>query len=471
MNKAITFVFGSALLLLFCAGFGVLQPVATFSISTANRVVALGEIVVVLGLLGGSAFGLLWLGRKTISGVFRGIQKTIIIHHDFEMRKIERLNAKTKMQTLEPGQSLATNRIDIQLLHQNYQHVQKGGGILDVQRVQFHTVPTIRTATTTAGELPAPSNQDQQIRRGDWLESFVLDQNRANFHHLQICGATGSGKTTLALAVVELLQRPLTEAEYYLSDPKWEGVLSNWPFLPVCYEFDDVPQFANFVYGDIYEPRKAAVRRGELPAHSAFALFDEVDGCFAEHNKAFTGPLKRIIKEARHAKLHGILIGQSPLAQDCGLNTSDMQQAARLVLTSEALRYLNNPSFPYASDKEQKKIWRDQVRQLERNGERACLAIPQRGQPFVAVVPEIDVTGLRFENMARTDEPITLDQGKNGDVGRPSGKRPADYEGKEREIAKCIAKGMNKTTTRKHVKGANAEIGKLYDQIAKEMAG
>lgn len=293
------------------------------------------------------------------------------------------------------------------------QPVSANRNILTLDTTHADPLDTARLFTAPAvikGEGP-PAKQladTHPIRRENWLTNFVLKNQQANFSHCQIVGATGSGKTTVALAVIELLQRPLTKAEYHLSDPKWEGVLSNWPFDPAAIEFDEAPQFAEFCYAEVYHPRKIAVRRGELPTHSAFMIFDEVDGCYAEHSGAFINPIKRVLKEGRHAKCHGILIGQSPLAQDTGLNTSDLQQCARIILRTEAIRLLNSPAFPYASDKAQKLLWRDQLKQLEQNNERSALVIPRQGLPFVGVVPDIQADSLAFENLAQREPRAVL---------------------------------------------------------------
>lgn len=337
-----------------------------------------------------------------ISAATYGFFKGMV--YDTKIKQIELVNLATFSQVLNQGQTLITNRGDVVEYGGNYQPVVKGGGLLDTRYNQFYVIPQVSKSLPPQVEPDNPTDPISQIKRGDWLEPFVLNaKQEPNFSHLQLCGPTGKGKTTLALAVVSLLQKPLTQAEYYLSDPKWEGPFSGWPFQPQCIEFDDAPGFAEFLYRDVYTPRKQSVRQGKRPAYPAFGLLDEVDGCFSEHNGTFIGPVKRVLKEGRHTKTHAILIGQSPLAKDCGLNTADMRQCARIVLDIEGFNYLTSSAFPYRSDKEGKDIWIMQLKWLLENNKRGALVIPSNGSPFIAEVPHIDAQTLNFENLARSD--------------------------------------------------------------------
>ena len=55
------------------------------------------------------------------------------------------------------------------------------------------------------------------------------------------------------------------------------------------------------------------------------------------------------------------------------------------------------------------------------------------------------------------------------EIKSPKPKLIEDFASKREQIAQCIAEGLNKTETRKRVRGANVKISKIYDSLLLEM--
>lgn len=256
----------------------------------------------------------------------------------------------------------------------------------------------------TEGGLPMISGEDQEaisyIQGREWIRDFLFDEyGKLKVFHVKTDGPTGVGKTRLMLHLMWLLQQPHPAAEFWLSDPKFEGDESGWPFQPFIMDFEDVAKGAQYLYDNVVTQRKLSKRAGSPPKHPAFLLFDEADGCFDEHGDGFSKPVRRIIKEGRSGWTHCFVAGQSPLAKDAGFSGALFRNTARFVMGNEALAFLRNAQFSFW-EKEHREKLKKQLMYLQEKGKRYSLVIPPSGQglPFVAEIPRLDKPN--FVNLA-----------------------------------------------------------------------
>lgn len=270
--------------------------------------------------------------------------------------------------------------------------------LVDGQQMLEEITPTTPLITGEDNEARAFLSGQQ------WIHDFLFDAaGQLKVFHLKTDGPTGVGKTHLMLHMIWLLQQPHPAAEYWLSDPKFEGDESGWPFAPFVSDFEDVASGAEFLYEHVVTARKHAKRAGQPPQHPAFLLFDEADGCFDEHGDHFSKPVRRIIKEGRSGWTHCFVVGQSPLAKDAGFSGALFRNTARLVMGNEALAFINNAQFSFW-DKDHRERLKKQLLFLQEHQRRYTLAIPPSGQglPFVAEIPHLEKPS--FVNLASPEQ-------------------------------------------------------------------
>ncbi|MDM8526916.1 hypothetical protein QUF58_01785 [Anaerolineales bacterium HSG24] len=333
----------------------------------------------------------------------QNMREQLELHHTELQMWIEFQKSLEVMQVLKSGESLVSNQPNLTLMT----------GPTPIVKSNNVNVPT----TAIQGH----DNQARAyVKDSNWINKFLFDeQNRLKQFHIKMDGPTGVGKTRLMLHIIWLLQQPHPAAEYWLCDPKFEGKSSGWPFEPFVTDFDNVATGAQYLYDKVVTARKLAKRTGSDPKHPAFLIFDEADGCFEEHGKEFTKPLKRIIKEGRSGLTYCFLAGQSPLAKDVGLSGSLFRNMARFVFGTEALAFLRNIQFSYWA-KSDRALWSKQLQYLQEKSIRSCLAIPAsgKGPPFVAAIPYLSKP--EFINLADCNPPKNhLKPKQNGHKKKP----------------------------------------------------
>ncbi len=261
-------------------------------------VLAAGILLIVWVGCGGLAFS--WgLERLRQQRALTTREKLLTRRHVFELQRdklqalIELQNSTQIMQVLKAGESLVTNQPSMNLL---------SGPVAPV--ISNGTGPAPMSAPIQVEERASKS----YIQDPNWIRNCIFDEyGKLKFFHIKLDGPTGVGKTHLMLHLIWELQQPHPAAEYWLSDPKFEGESSGWPFTPFVKDFDDVAKGAQYMYDEVVTARKHAKRRGIAPKHPAFLIFDEADGCFDEHGEGFVKPLRRIIKEGRSGWAHCLL--------------------------------------------------------------------------------------------------------------------------------------------------------------------
>jgi len=291
-----------------------------------------------------------------------------------EMVKVEQERAKlmrTVQQVIKPGHRLVL------------------GGPNGIQLLDG--APQITTAAPNI--IKSNPNEALGFATGEqWIKDFLFyPDGTLKIHHVSVNGPTRSGKTWLLLNFIHRMQQPHPEADYFLIDPKWEGLVSGWPFPPFVTDFDDVPEAMNYIYNNVVKVRRLAMQQNKPILHPAFVCIDEFDGCSAEHGRDFLKPVSRGVKEGASGGTHYMAVGQSTLIGDTGGNSALYRNMGRVIFGTEGLAFLNNPQFVYRSMKAEKRLWERQLYYLQEHGRRYALIVPpsSNGLPFVAEIPDL----------------------------------------------------------------------------------
>lgn len=185
-----------------------------------------------------------------------------------------------------------------------------------LERLQTFNQP-LAPAAAVEPELWAPST----LSLGDGLKRLIEEKA------LIVLGPKGSGKTTFGLALLHAVIH--LGYEFCVIDPHAE--LNDWPEdLVVAGAGRDYAQanaYIKAVYAemDIRYKRENKARRTPL-----FVFIDEVPGISAKcKNWSLTDD---IVREARKVDIHFIILSQSELVKDIGLNTASKTNFTTLAL-------------------------------------------------------------------------------------------------------------------------------------------
>jgi len=97
---------------------------------------------------------------------------------------------------------------------------------------------------------------------------------------------------------------------------------------------------------------------------------------------------KRIISEGAAYDIRLVLIGQSPLTMDNGVNRSLAKQTTRIVVGQEGLSWLQDPGFPFKKDAGE---LIDQITPLLKEEKRCALICPNKGAVKVFEIPDMQI--------------------------------------------------------------------------------
>jgi hypothetical protein len=222
---------------------------------------------------------------------------------------------------------------------------------LELGRAPYTKYPLLSTlsegnkesAETTIYGTGEGSETPGGVPSADWLR--WIDETP----HLMIAGRTNAGKTTLASAI--LAERIQAGDEALIIDPhdqpdKWFGVAA----IGGGRRYDEILLMLDQVVAEM-DARYQAYNDG-TPT-SAFSrltvLVDEVpaimDACLNEHRRIVDGRwsqfARKLGSEARKVRISVILLTQSPLVQDIGLNIQMRKNFSRIALGDETRRLLS----------------------------------------------------------------------------------------------------------------------------------
>jgi len=224
--------------------------------------------------------------------------------------------------------------------------------------------------------------------RVDWLRTIVL-----NAPHIHYCGATRSGKTTLANHHIANILKQDPKAEIFLLNPK--DTAARKPFI-VPANYTDIGEaligLENF--NRILRQRKDDPNL-KLDSPKIVFVIDEYDWIYDTYRQEAVRLLCPLIKVGAELNIQVILIGQSPLTRDTGLSQSLYFSMVRVAIWQEGARLLTH----YSMSKEAKaplKAYYDKLRadaethEAETNTKlRYCLLVPMDSDPSVEIIPNL----------------------------------------------------------------------------------
>lgn len=269
--------------------------------------------------------------------------------------------------------------------------------------------------TPIKDEVPEPSDQ--------WIVDIAKkcaepDPEKRRFQHLIINGGSQSGKSTLFSKLLELIIK-LTSSQGAITnliDPKYPK--TRWAIEPSFIGYENVNKGVEAAIKELDDRKKKCIdaRKADKPDPvfpRYFLILDEWDSVYGEGkgygtciSKAIAEKLlrdvKRILKEAAAYDITLVLIGQSPLSKTNGLSRSDCNSACRLLLGSQALKWLKDPDFSYETAE-----YEAELQDMLSREARCCLIEPNMGVPYVREIPRISVELLANVGKETRDIPDT----------------------------------------------------------------
>lgn len=243
-----------------------------------------------------------------------------------------------------------------------------------------------------------------------WLLDIVakttLPLEQRSHQHLKIDGGSQSGKSTLVSFIVYCISYKSQEIEINLVDPKYP--MSQWQFKPQFKGYEMVERGVDAAIQELEIRKKLSVesveKNQELPSFKRYLLIvDEWDsiwgngkgyGAIIDRKAAekIKNKLTRVLKESASYNMSLVLIGQSPLTTDIGFSRSSLNSATRIVLGNEALKWVNDPGFPF---KNAAASLANELEDWIEAGNRVALIVPNIGsKPSVQPIPIIDLSRL-----------------------------------------------------------------------------
>ena len=241
----------------------------------------------------------------------------------------------------------------------------------------------------------------------DWIYTLVEEnaspEGERKHHHLVINGGSQSGKSTLFSKILELLNKALNgQIITNLIDPKYPK--TRWTIRPSFVGFDQVLPGVEQAIAELDRRKEICIkaeRAGEEhPKFKRYVLIiDEWDSVWGEgkgYGETITkddaqlirSHVLRVLKESAAYEFTLVIIGQSPLSGTTGFSRSDLNSASRLVLGNEALKWVQDPGFPFKSDATDLQALLNYW--IGRNA-RCAVVIPNSGSAFVQAIPKFGV--------------------------------------------------------------------------------
>ena len=249
--------------------------------------------------------------------------------------------------------------------------------------------------------------------------------DRAN-HHFMLVGGTQSGKSTLAGVIINKIAAQSQKPAIVIgSDPK--DAVTRW-LCKFSRRFDGMGSLGNWITFAIQlvEKRKQEIAKagGTNGISEVFFVQDEVDTCYGGGN-GFPGLIAKetvlelqslwnfIAKFTGGLKCHGVFIGQSPLSQATGFSRPNLKNLCFIALGQLSSYILSKPADFLNAKSEIIELLKEVCELLDEEGVRYALVVPTRGNPYIALIPTFDITGMEHKHEAR-------DKGARGQGEAPS---------------------------------------------------
>jgi len=290
--------------------------------------------------------------------------------------------------------------------------------------------PQIQTVTASSSNHPA-AYQSVQYEEPEpfapsehWIATISQsmaepDPEKRRFQHLKISGGSQSGKSTLFSKLLEMLIHQLaavgSSAAINLIDPKYPK--TKWAIAPSFVGFEQVRAGINAAILELDNRKTACIKAArsdvDQPTFSRYiVVIDEWDsiwgngkgyGSVIDKDTAenIRNDVLRLLKESAAYDMTAVVIGQSPLSSATGFTRSDLNSACHLVLGVEALKWAQDPGFPF---KGQSADLQEYLSALIDADYRCALIVPNMSSPFVEAIPRLTITSLQAQTVQAEEE-------------------------------------------------------------------
>lgn len=244
------------------------------------------------------------------------------------------------------------------------------------------------------------NDSDLMDETGAWILSMMFGDDGLKRQHYKIEGVSQSGKTTFVEYLLSLLSSEDPTTEKLLIDPKYRKAKPNWSFLPYCADIAKVPKALEDFVSEVEERQQSETDFADQ--FPKIFVIDEWDWIYTDHGKEALRNLRKLIKVGAELKCYVVLLGQSPLAKDTGLSTSDFDQMVRISIGKVALKVLNNPAHFAFSNRDELLI---KAEKLYTTGQRFALVQEHGQNPRLEIIPKI-VKPNQTEDLDEENEPL-----------------------------------------------------------------
>jgi hypothetical protein len=237
-------------------------------------------------------------------------------------------------------------------------------------------------------QQPRPSRSVDDSERmdstGAWILKMMFGSDGLKRQHYKIEGVSQSGKTTFVEYLLSLISDEDPTTEKLLIDPKYRKAKPNWSFLPYCADIAKVPKALIDFVSEVEERQQSETDFADQ--FPKIFVIDEWDWIFTDHGKDALRNLRKLIKVGAELRCYVVLLGQSPLAKDTGLSTSDFDQMVRISIGKVAMKVLNNPAHFAFSNRDELLV---KAEQLYTSGQRFALIQEHGVAPRLEIIPKI----------------------------------------------------------------------------------
>lgn len=244
------------------------------------------------------------------------------------------------------------------------------------------------------------NDSDLMDETGAWILSMMFGDDGLKRQHYKIEGVSQSGKTTFVEYLLSLLSGEDPTTEKLLIDPKYRKAKPNWSFLPYCADIAKVPKALEDFVSEVEERQQSETDFADQ--FPKIFVIDEWDWIYTDHGKEALRNLRKLIKVGAELRCYVVLLGQSPLAKDTGLSTSDFDQMVRISIGKVALKVLNNPAHFAFSNRDELLV---KAEKLYTTGQRFALVQEHGQNPRLEIIPKI-VKPNQTEDLDEENEPL-----------------------------------------------------------------
>ena len=222
---------------------------------------------------------------------------------------------------------------------------------------------------------PAGSIEDDH----DWISRIASEAP-----HIHLCGPTGEGKSTLGNHILNIMESEVPNTKIIVINPKHIASRPTWRIDPVAKDLESsmttLRQMASLMEKRVKDPAF-----DPLKAVSIVAVVDEWDWLYDTYQRDAVNLIKILTKVGRELAIRILLVGQSSVKEDTGLNPAAYGNMTRIALGNAARRLASTNQLPVLP--EDRKMLNEQLGRLMKAGDRAALIVPVRGVPMVRTVP------------------------------------------------------------------------------------